>query len=127
VLTYAAKYPFKEIAGFDISQDLISIAQKNIQILKLENHIQVFTSDALQYNHYKKFDYFFLFNPFPSAIMIPTIQKIIESLEESPRKITIIYYNPTCHKDIMATGSFQLINELYDKIKDYKIYIYNNL
>jgi transposase len=30
----------------------------------------------------------------------------IESLDEHPRKITIIYHRPTCHNDIMDTGYF---------------------
>jgi SAM-dependent methyltransferase len=127
VLTFAAKYPFKEIEGFDISASLIQIAQKNISILNLINRIKVFTSDALQYDNYEKFDHFFLFNPFPSDIMRPTIWKIIESIKKRPRKITVIYYNPTCHKDFIETGHFEVVKELYDNIKDYKTYIYKSI
>jgi protein-L-isoaspartate O-methyltransferase len=84
VLSFAAKYPFEEIAGFDISPDLIQTAKKNISRLNLDNRIRVFMSDALQYDHYGEFDHFFLFNPFPSEIMKPVIGKIIESIKNPP-------------------------------------------
>jgi tRNA A58 N-methylase Trm61 len=126
VLAFATKYSFKKIAGFDISSNLIQIAQKNILKLNLKQ-IQVFTADALYYEHYDEFDHFFLFNPFPSEIMKPTIEKIIMSIKKNPREVTIIYYNPTCHKDFMETGYFELVKELYDNIKGYKTHIYKSI
>jgi tRNA A58 N-methylase Trm61 len=127
VLTYAAKYPFNNIAGFDVSSDLVQIAKNNISLLNLQHRISIFKADALTYNTYEKFDCFFLFNPFPSEIMKPTINKIIESMSISPREITVIYYNPVCHEHFMETGHFKVVCKLYDNVKDYNAYIYKSI
>ena len=127
VLAYATKFNYHKIAGFDIFPNLTKIAEKNISILKLNNRVEVLTEDATRFSRYGEFNHLFMFNPFPSEIMESTLQRIVNSMDEIPRKLTIIYYNPTCHEDIVATGRFHIVKELYDSMKGYKTFIYESI
>lgn len=125
VLWQASKYQFNKICGIDIDNNLIGIANKNMRKLKLTN-VEALHRDALKYDLYGEYDYFFFYNPFSIEIFKPVFDKIILSLADNPRLITIIYYHPTCGNYIESTGVFEKKYELYDKVKDYKTYVYVN-
>jgi 16S rRNA G966 N2-methylase RsmD len=126
VLTKAASRPYRRVTGIDIVPDLIRIAKKNISILKLENRIELCLADAAAFN-YDGSDHFFLYNPFSPDILQMVVKAIIESLDKTPRDITVIYFHPSGHRVFMDTGRFVLTRTLHCFIKDYKTYIYRNI
>ncbi|HOI25606.1 MAG TPA: class I SAM-dependent methyltransferase [Caldisericia bacterium] len=99
-----SKHPFAHIAGVEISPRLFAIAQKNMKKLKL-NHIQLHLSDAKDFKDLDRFNAFYLFNPFPEAILTQVIQNILASLQSKPRKIQIIYNLPT-HEGLLQKQGF---------------------
>jgi len=125
VLWHASNYNFKKILGIDIDENLIRIANRNIDKLKLEK-VEAIYANALDFNSYLDYNYFFLSNPFSLEIFKSVFDNIILSLKNSPRKITVIYYNPTCADYIDSTGEFILKKTLYCNIKDYYAHIYEN-
>ena len=127
VLSKVAALPYRKVTGFDLQSHLIRIAEKNMERLKLQNRVDLSVGDATVFERYGEYNHFFFFNPFDSSVMKPTLGKIIDSLKVCPRDVVLIYYNPTCHDDIMATGCFEMAKNLYDPLKDYNTYIYRTL
>ena len=127
VLSIVEKFSYNKIQGIDIVEELVEIAKRNMTILGIQNRVQVLAEDATKFQDYGSFDHIFFSNPFPPAIMKPVLEKIIESLNDSPREVMLIYYNPHLnHQVIMETGRFQVVQELFDPIKGYKTHIYRS-
>lgn len=123
VLWKAASYSFERICGIDIDDRLVAIAERNIQKLGL-THLEVSCEDACAYDFYEDFDCFFFSNPFDMEIFRKVIDRIVLSLETNPRKITVIYYHPTCSSYLEGLGIFHKVQTLYDKIRDCRTFIY---
>jgi len=125
VLWHATNYNFRKILGIDIDENLVKVAKRNIDKLKLKN-VEAIHANALEFNSYSDYNYFFFSNPFSLEIFKPVFDNIVLSLKNSPRKITVIYYNPTCADYILNMGEFILKETLYCNIKDYYAHIYEN-
>ena len=112
-----SRYPFKRIAGVELSERLYLIAKNNMRVLGLNKRVEIFNTNAIDFDQYGNFNYFYIFNTFPSEIMKKVIT-VIESYVDAEEK-TIIYFNPICHDDIIANGIFkeiQIPNKLNMKI-----------
>ena len=127
VITQATKYPFKKITGIDIVPHLIETAHKNIDVLNLQDRVQVCVTDASCFENYSDYDCIFLFNPFSEEIMEKTMQKIVESLETSPRNLCIVYCAPRDEHLILQTGRFQLTQELHCFLKNFDTHIFRSI
>lgn len=120
VLRFAYRYPFSDIRGIDLDSRLITIAEKNFSILKMNDRIRVTATDALKFEEYGNYTVFYFFNPFCEEIFKQVIEKINR---DKKGKVTIIYHNPAYYKVIEDQGGV-MINKLYDKVKSYNTYIY---
>ena len=123
VLRYASKFPFIEILGIDIDKRLIDIANQNLTKLKLEN-VKAICVDAITFDLYSDYTHFFFFNPFGIEVFSQVFDKILQSTPR--RKITVIYYNPTCADYIFSTGKLELKYKLYDPMREYYTHIYES-
>ncbi|WP_179344869.1 rRNA adenine N-6-methyltransferase family protein [Winogradskyella ursingii] len=98
VLLLAAEYGFKKVKGIELSKKLCDIALKNIDIYKskrnISQNIDVLNIDATTYQLKKEDTILHFFNPFNGIIFEKVVNNIKKSLEEHPRKMTIIYMNP---------------------------------
>lgn len=110
-LYYASKYPFSKIAGIDYSEELINIAKNNI--LKInDERIILECCDALEYDRFCKYNYYFINNPFVREIMDKLVDIIIDSCTENSREITIIYQFPF-NKDLFVSKGFVIIYDVF--------------
>jgi len=123
ILISLSKYPFAKIAGVEIAQELIAIAKENIRKLKLRN-IEITCSDAAAFDRLDEFNYFYFFDPFPAVVMRDVIRNMEKSIANKPRKVTIIYLNPSCHDLFVASAVFQKTAELPHF--EHKCYVYSN-
>ena len=60
-------YPFKKIDGLELSPELVKIAKRNFQKLKI-NKVEIFNENATDFMDYNNYNYFYLYNPFPEKI-----------------------------------------------------------
>lgn len=118
-------FNFSKIDGIEISEKVSKIASKNMTILKADR-VKIFNIDATEFDQYGHYNYYYLFNPFPSEVMRSVIIKIEETLLSASRKITIIYNNPICHSDIIKNGIFNKMSEYPDEWGN-KYFLYCNL
>jgi SAM-dependent methyltransferase len=127
-MRYMLKFPFKVVAGVEISGQLCSIAQKNFEIMNAKNTI-IYHSDATLFEDYDDFNIIYFYNPFPEVIMEKVIKNLAKSLERKPRKLTIIYDFPTCHETIIASGLFRQLNseKMYRDQQGFDINLYTNV
>ena len=111
VLYMAAKYPFKQVIGVELSVELAEIARKNIKrtLPKLTcKAVDIVNIDALDYDVPDDVTYVFFNNPFEGEIFAGVVEKLVQSLKRRPRLLRIIYYSPTEEKALFRAGA-QLI------------------
>lgn len=101
-------FPFRKIRGYDLSGELVQIANQNFAKLGLKN-CEAFQADAVEFTDYDEFNYFYIFNSFPQNVFEIMMFHLLESLKRRPRKIRFIYLNPVCHDYIVAHTPFQMI------------------
>jgi tRNA A58 N-methylase Trm61 len=123
ILISLSKYPFSKIAGVEIAQELVEIARENIRKLKIGN-VEIACGDAAEFDRLSEFNYFYFFDPFPAVVMQDVIRNIEKSIAENPRKVTIIYLNPSCHDLFEASEVLWKTAELPHF--EHKCYVYSN-
>jgi len=119
-----AKYPFSQIAGVEISEKLVGIAQSNLRRLRIEN-VRLECCDAAAFTDLDGFNFFYFFSPFPSNVMQAVIKNIADSITRTPRKVTIIYLNPECHEAVVSGSPFIKVKEFDHPTLSF--YIYSNV
>lgn len=105
-----SKFPFRRIAGLDISSDLVDIANNNFAVLGLKQ-CHSFTADAEEYDDYDDFNYFYLFNSVPEPVFRRLIAHIEDSVRRKPRVCTLIYLNPACDGFLQKETGFKFLWE----------------
>ncbi len=106
-LCVAAHYGFRQVIGIDFSKELCKEANSNLAITKKKfPHLssEIIYNDAFYYEIPADIDCIFLFNPFDDVILSGVIENIDRSLEEFPRDIYIIYFNPVYKQEFIEAG-----------------------
>ena len=125
-LLLAAQHGFKESLGIEFSNTLSNISRSNASKFKggkYEKSIKTITSDVLNYKISMHDNVFYFFNPFHKEIMCKVLESIKNSLIQSPRKITIIYYHPSIN--LSELSSFlnppSIVKIMHKKVKIYNL------
>ena len=88
-----SRFPFSEIKGYDLSDELVKIANRNFKTLGLAR-CGAFTADAAVYDDYDRFNYFYLYNSVPEKVFEKLVGHIWDSIRRNPRKCVFIMMNP---------------------------------
>lgn len=78
---------------------------RNIKLVGIRN-AEIVCFDAAEYDDLDKHNYIYLFNPFPSNVMVKIMQNIKKSLKRNPRVLIMIYLNPIDNEIINNSGVF---------------------
>lgn len=111
VLCVAAQHGFKQITGIDFSKQLCEDAITNLEKTKGKYpalKYNVVTKDAMNYEIPSGVDCIFLFNPFDVVVMGAVVYNIMESAQEYPRDIIVVYANPL-YADLFFEEGFEEI------------------
>lgn len=109
VLCVAAHLGYNKITGIDFSKELCSDANANLELTKqkfLLLQYTVVTKDAMNYEIPADADRIFLFNPFDIVVMGAVVYNIMESAQDFPRDIYVIYANPL-YADLFLEEGFE--------------------
>jgi len=123
ILISLSKYPFSKITGVEIDPELVEIAKSNIRKLNITN-VEIKCCDAAEFKQLQEYNYFYFFDPFPCSVMQDVIDNIKKSILDQPRKVTIIYLNPSCHDIIEASSILTKTKELPHF--EHQCFIYSN-
>ena len=111
VLISLSKFPFAKIVGVEIDPELVEIANRNLRTLKISNAV-IECCDAAAFGPLEEYNYFYFFDPFPCAVMMDVLKNIEQSIRAQPRRVTLIYLNPSCHDLFEASDVFRKAQEL---------------
>lgn len=103
VMVLAGKFSFRRIIGVEISNKLAGICEKNIRGIKEKTRpceYLVVKEDAANYRIPDDVTVIYCYNPFPLEVMNKVIMNIRESIQNSPRTVRFIYYNPMLSDEI---------------------------
>jgi tRNA1(Val) A37 N6-methylase TrmN6 len=118
-----ARFPFEEVAGVELSEDLARIAEDNGRKLGLS--LRFYVADVVDFKEFDRFTHIYMFNPFPEAVTAQVMKNLRASLKRKPRKLTMIYFFPVCHDVIMQSGLFIKEMEIATKFTHpYFIYVH---
>lgn len=118
------KFPFGQIDGIELSEQIANIAKRNFTILNTKR-VKIFNCDAIYFKDYDSYNYFYLYNPFPCFVMVDVIAAIEKSIINYDREVIIIYNNPMCNEIILKNEIFKKNGYYPDKWGN-MIYIYSN-
>ncbi|MBL0182427.1 MAG: class I SAM-dependent methyltransferase [Chitinophagaceae bacterium] len=107
-LCVAAHYGYKKLTGIDLSKEFCAVAKENVVLTKQKIpgiNFTIINNDAFYFEIPDDVDCIFLFNPFDETIMSGVVENILESLQNHPRKMNIIYVNPL-HKEYFIQAGF---------------------
>ncbi len=112
-LLLAARFPFKEIIGVEISNQLHTIALQNISVfvddLQRCPSITSICQDVLDFEFPEENIVVYLYNPFDDHLMRPLVAKVADFVCRSGKSVFVVYQNPL-YRDIWELSkSFQAI------------------
>ncbi len=107
VVYLAARYPFGKVIGVEISEQLSAIARSNLARnrgrLECKN-VEIVTSDALDFDIPDSMTVAYFFSPFPRPIFEGVVDRILASIERTPRPVRLIYLAPEEHELVLERG-----------------------
>lgn len=107
----AERSGFKSLTGFDLDEQLIEIAQKNLDEFyrrRKDSKINFLVANALDYNYESNPTVYFLFNPFNEEVLQKVLERI---LAQNTEEAIFIYMNPLYPKPFF-TKDFQLLHTI---------------
>jgi SAM-dependent methyltransferase len=122
VVCLAARLPFRRVIGVEFVDEFNRVARRNIDANRHRfacQDVQVVTSDATAWEIPDDMTWAYFFNPFTAPILRTVLDKIVESLDRAPRRLTLVYVNPldsgrthpTPADEIEARGRFRLVRK----------------
>lgn len=120
-----ARFPFSRISGIDVSDALVGVARANLARLGLEK-VEVLCCDAEEFKELDDYSFVYLYNPFPCSVVHRFMRNLTESLRRQPRRLTLIYKNPTCHEIVTATAGFTKAREFRHSRLPFYVYVYES-
>jgi SAM-dependent methyltransferase len=97
-LVLASEFPFREIVGVEISEEMVAQARRNIAVVKAKYpqrpKIEVVQGDALLFPLPQGDLVVFLFHPFHRELVSTMLARLEEAAQGGEREMFIIYENP---------------------------------
>jgi predicted RNA methylase len=99
-LLSASLFPFKRLVGIEWSKRVATIARENVSKFthprQVCRSIEVLDGDATAYELPREPLVIFMFNPFKEPLVRRFADNLRRSLDQCPRHVVIVYYNPMC-------------------------------
>lgn len=111
-LILAAEMRFREVIGIEFAPTLHNVAQNNVAVFRARNprasRITLLCQDAATYDLPHGDLVCFFYNPFDAVVMRKVLAKIEQALASEPRRIVVVYRNPSCQDLLDATPFLRL-------------------
>jgi SAM-dependent methyltransferase len=114
IVLRAAEYPFKRVIGVEMSPELHEIAVENLERCRDRwrcGDVELVCSDVLAYDFPDDATVVFIYNSFQGEIFDAAMGAVFGSVERNPRRVRILYRNPTQHERLMSTGRVRVLDE----------------
>jgi hypothetical protein len=120
----AAKWPLRRVIGVEVLPVLAEFART---LVAAHNHeyrcpsVEIMVCDATQFQVPDDLTIAYLFDPFRGETFDVVLRHIIESIDRQPRRVRLIYVNPTQAPQVVATKRFRLVKELRGGLRDVRV------
>jgi precorrin-6B methylase 2 len=111
ILCQAARYPFGRVMGVEISGALVDVARGNVERNRDKfvcKDVELVKADVLDFEIPDDVTVAYFYHPFAGKTFEAVIDRLVESIDRKPRRLTIIYACPGLESYILATGRFEL-------------------
>lgn len=117
-LIFAAKHPFAEILGVELSDELNRIGLRNIARMRARlvpsARIELRCMDARETRFPARDMYLFLNNPFGPSIMQGVLDNLERWYRASDRRLAVLYRNPSCAQLFERSSFLQPVTIRHD-------------
>jgi SAM-dependent methyltransferase len=124
IVHQAAKRPLRRVIGVEISPALGGFAQSLVAAHHHEYRccdVEITIGDAAQFAVPDDVTIAFMFDPFRGRTMDAVLRSLITSVDHRPRRLSLIYVNPTEGGRVLATERFRLVRWLRGGLRDVRI------
>jgi len=116
------RFPFCRTDGLELSPVLADIARRNFARLG-QTQVRIFCVDARAFTGYGDYNVFYVYNPFPPAIL-DTVLQALRAQSPAGRELVVVYNNPVGH-DTMLRHGFEPMRR-YPDFWGHGIVVYSN-
>jgi hypothetical protein len=113
-LLMASMLPFKQIIGVEWSPWIAAVARQNVHNFRHAaqrcQNIEVINGDATVYSFPEEPLVIFLYNPFHEKLTRKVFDNIRDSIEQCPRHVVVVYYNPRWKNIVDGLGCLRLVD-----------------
>jgi SAM-dependent methyltransferase len=112
VVLHAARRPYRQIVGIEISPALVEVAKDNRAAYRGElvcRDIRLVRADAARFTFPRGDLVVYLYNPFGAAVLAPMLDRLIA---DRRRDIALVYHTPVERAIVDAHPAFELIADL---------------
>ncbi len=113
-LLLASEYPFKQVAGVEVSPGLYEVARDNLARANERRRrcrdIRLVNADARIWNYPPGDVVAFMFNPFDAQALEATLASLLD--RRNPGETWLIYHTPVERETIERSSRWQLVTEL---------------
>jgi SAM-dependent methyltransferase len=99
VLMLASEFPFREVAGVELSAELAQIAERNLALWMTTDRtcqsVRAFEADALAYDLPSGPLLIYLFSPFDGDLMGQFVDRIMECAASRQEPVDVLYVSPS--------------------------------
>ena len=124
IVHQAARRPLRRVIGVEISPKLADFARGLVDAHRHEyrcQDVEIVVSDAARFEVPDDLTIAFMADPFRGRTMDAVLQNLIASVDRHPRRMSVIYVNPTQGDRVLATGRFRLVKWLRGGLRDVRI------
>lgn len=126
VLCVASLFKFKKVIGIDLDKELCDQALRNANQMRFKKApMEIIAGDALELD-LDEITVFYFYSPFGEQTMDTFLENVKESLDRNPRKIQMIYLNPTYIKVFKSKKWLSLKEERKTRFTGNKVTYWNN-
>jgi hypothetical protein len=114
IVCLAARYPFGRVLGVEIAAGLNEIARRNVELSRRRfkcPEVEILDGDITEFELPDDVTVVFLGNPLDGPPFRAMLDNIVASLDRNPRRLRIVYWRPSGHAAIEATGRFRQVKQ----------------
>lgn len=120
VFLVASEFPFKECLGVEYAPDLHEVAARNIASFTSDKQqcmvLKSYCHDAASFPLPKTPLVLFFAHPFGEVVLNGFLENLQQSLDETPRRVYVIYYDPICIEQFRSFGMYEIASHDLPKI-----------
>ena len=115
VVQAARHHPFRRVYGVELVEGLAESARllvgREAGTFRTDD-VEIVTADAAEWEIPDDLTYAYLFQPFSGETMERVIANLLASVDQRPRRLTVLYACPLDADRFLATGRFTLVRSV---------------